>query len=192
MYLHNPRSVLKNGNRKMTEPNGRHPIQFDSSNPVEGVLAFCERHISAMTRKASHNKHESLWSFYLIIGPSLSAPLFVTLGQEWILGKLVPSMLSLVAAAAMAWLQLRKPQQLWSTYRTAQRELEDQKNRFTYRIGVYADDPEPERLLAKNVADIAIGVHHHWVSLVPSPEQLKHHAAAAKASHTLQLRTKNG
>jgi hypothetical protein len=175
----------------MTEPNGHHqPIKLDSSNPMEGALAFCERHISAMMRKADHNKRESLRSFYLVIGPSLCAPLFVTLGQEWILGKLVPSMLSLIAAAAMAWLQLRKPQQLWSTYRSAQRELDDQKNRFVYRIGAYADDPEPERLLAKNVADIAIGVHHQWVPLVPSPEQLKHCAASTEATPTLQLRTK--
>jgi hypothetical protein len=175
----------------MTEPNGHQPVKVDSSHAVEDPLAFCERHISAMKRKADHNKRESLWSFYLIIGPSLSAPLFVTLGQEWVLGKLLPSILSLVAAAAMAWLQLRKPQQLWSTYRTAQRELEDEKNRFTYRIGPYADDPQPEKLLAKNVADIAIGVHHQWVSLVPSPEQLKNRAAATEASPPLQLRAKN-
>jgi SMODS and SLOG-associating 2TM effector domain 1 len=175
----------------MAEPNGLHPSQLGPPDSIESPLAFCERHISAMSRKADHNKRESLWSFYLIIGLSLLAPLFVTLGQEWICGKLVPSVLSLVAAAAMAWLQLRKPQQLWSMYRTAQRELEDQRNRFRYRIGAYADHPDPEKLLAQNVADIAIGVHHQWVPLVPSPEQIKHHTVQAEPHPNLTARVKN-
>jgi SMODS and SLOG-associating 2TM effector domain 1 len=126
-----------------------------------------------MTRKADDKKRESVWVYYLVIGPSLAAPLFVTLGPGWFCGKLVPSALSLIAAAAVAWLQLRRPQQLWSIYRTAQRELEDNKSRFLYRIDAYADDPNPETLLAKNVANIVLGMHHQWVPLVPSPERLK-------------------
>jgi|ERR1700730_13154826 len=163
----------------MTEPNGAHFIQPGSSKQIEEPLAFCERNISEMTRKANGKKLESVLFYYMVIGPSLAAPLFVTLGPEWISGKLIPSALSLIAAAAVAWLQLRRPQQLWSIYRTAQRELEDNKTRFLYRIDAYAVDPNTETLLAKNVANILIGVHRQWVPLVPSPERLKLNTAHA-------------
>jgi hypothetical protein len=50
----------------MTEPNGAHFIQPGSSNQVEEPLAFCERSISAMTRKADEkNANRSgftIWS----------------------------------------------------------------------------------------------------------------------------------
>ena len=164
---HPPGATPTTGKNEITDPNGSRLRQSASSSPAEDPFAFCERHISAMKRKADHNKHESLWFFYLVIGPSLAALLFVTLGSGWLWGKLIRSVLSPAAAAAVAWLQLRKPQQLWSIYRSAQRELEDQKSRFLYRIGAYADDLGPERLLAKNVADIAIDVHHRIPDYLP-------------------------
>src|SRR6266481_8142265 len=165
-------SPMNGKGNEITDPNGTSD-EPDSFKPTEDPLAFCERHILGMKRTADHNKQESLWSFYFVIGPSLLAPLFVTFGSEWICGKLIPSALSLAAAGSIAWLQLRKPQQLWSIYRSAQRELEDQKNRFLYRIGAYANDLDPGKLLATKVSDIAIGTHHQWVLLVPSPEQYK-------------------
>jgi hypothetical protein len=151
------------------------PEAIDAGTPtnVERVLSFCTGHINEFKRKADHNKNESLRCFVLVIASTLAAPLFVTLGPEWISGKLIPSILSLLAAGATAWLQLRKPQQLWSLYRTAERQLEDHKNRFEYNLTPYSEGQAPDKLLASNVADIVIGVHYKWIPLIPSPDHFQ-------------------
>ncbi|MBV9873563.1 MAG: DUF4231 domain-containing protein [Verrucomicrobia bacterium] len=141
-----------------------------SSEPeAESPLMFCVRHIKAFQEKADHNKSESLRCFIAIILSTLGAPMFVMLGQDWFWGKLLPSSLSLAAAAGSAWLQLRKPQQLWAMYRDAQRKLEDQKTRFAYNLPPYSDEQDPAKLLVVRVADVALGVHYQWMPLVPRP-----------------------
>lgn len=138
----------------------------------EHPFQHCNNLIAGMKTKADHNKREALLCFLLVIGASLVAPLFVTLGEGLWLGKIVPSALSLLAAGATAWLQLRKPQQLWTIYRSAQRELEDCAARYQYQIDDFAEAGTRDKRLAKQVADIALGVHHQWVPLVPNPEKL--------------------
>src|SRR5829696_1738539 len=96
----------------------------------EAPLEFCDRLIRGFSTKADKKKIEAVACFLLVITSTLSAPLFVTLGTGVLWGKVVPSALSLAAAGATAWLQLRKPQQLWTMYRSAQRELEDHRTRF--------------------------------------------------------------
>ncbi|WP_050577852.1 SLATT domain-containing protein [Sinorhizobium meliloti] len=80
-----------------------------------------------MREKANHNKLEAQGCFAAVIGCTLIAPLFVTLGEGPFLAKVVPSVLSVTAAGITSWLQLRKPQKLWVIYRRAQRELEEHK-----------------------------------------------------------------
>ena len=135
--------------------------------------AWCDRLISGFKKKADHNKRESQGCFLAVIGTTLATPLFVTLGEGMLLAKVVPSLLSASAAGATAWLQLRKPQQLWAMYPGAQRELEDHRARHRYRLGTYAEATDPNTLLAEKIADIAIGVHHQWLPMVPSLNQLR-------------------
>jgi hypothetical protein len=122
--------------------------------------------------KADHNKIESQIAFYTVIFFTLLSPLFVTLGVGWILGKVIPAVLSVLAAAATAWLQLRIPQRLWAIYRRAQRELEREKAKFDFRLAEYAKEDEPEKLLAQKVSDIAFHVHEQWEGLVPEPDAI--------------------
>src|SRR5262249_26077163 len=134
---------------------------------------FCRRTIGGIKLKADHNKTESLWCFYIVIFCTLTPPLFITLGQDIWLGKVIPSVLSLFAAAATAWIQLRRPQQLWGLYRTAQRELEDQQTKYRFRLAEYGDAPNPDKLLAERVAALALNLHQQWIPLIPNPETLK-------------------
>lgn len=140
---------------------------------TELPIDYCNRIAAGMTSKADHNKRESLICFLLVIASTLAAPLFVTLGQGLLWEKVIPSVLSLLAAGATAWLQLRKPQQLWTLYRSAQRGLEDCAARYNHLIGDYSDAATRDKILAEKVADIAIAVHHQWVPLVPNPEKLQ-------------------
>lgn len=135
-------------------------------------LQYAEKISKAFKGKADHNKNESLTCFVLILGASLSAPLFITLGQGDVLGKIIPSILSVLAAGMTAWLQLRKPQKLWSLYRTSQRLIEDQVTKYQFRIGDYKAHEFPDKLLAEKVAELALSAHHEWTSVVPAPETL--------------------
>jgi len=141
---------------------------------VEAAADFAEKTRAGFAKKADHNKRESLICFGATVFCTLVAPLFVTLGDGILWGKVVPSALSLLATASTAWLQLRKPQQLWALYRDCQRRIEDHQTRYRYRIGEYKDDEERDRTLADNVRQIAWSAHERWVPLVPSPEALGH------------------
>lgn len=133
---------------------------------------YCMRSIAHFRGKADNNKRESLACFLLIIGCTLTTPLFVSLGTGFWYGKVVPSILSLLAAGATAWIQLRKPQQLWTLYRSAERELESYLTRFIYRLSPFKDSEEPEKLLAEKVADLLLQTHRQWAPMVPSPDKL--------------------
>lgn len=141
--------------------------------PAETAQDFCQRTIDGLKRKSDHNKREALWTFIAVIVTTLSTPMFVTLGSGVFWGKVVPSVLSLAAAGCTAWLQQRKPQQLWAMYRTAQRELEDHLTRHRFALAPYEEAGAPDKMLAERVAEIALGLHYQWVPLVPNPDGLR-------------------
>jgi SMODS and SLOG-associating 2TM effector domain 1 len=128
----------------------------------ETAQQFCQRIIGGVKRKADHNKREALWAFIAVIATTLSTPVFVTLGPGVFWGKVVPSVFSLAAAGCTAWLQLRKPQQLWAMYRTAQRELEDHQTRHRFALAPYEGIAAPDKMLAERVAEVAMGLHQQW------------------------------
>ena len=135
-------------------------------------IDYAENIAKAFKDKADHNKNESLTCFSLILIASLSAPLFITLGEGDIWGKAIPSILSVVAAGLTSWLQLRKPQKLWSMYRGSQRMIEDHITKYKFKIGDYKAHNEPDSLLAEKVAEIALNAHNEWISVIPSPESI--------------------
>lgn len=111
--------------------------------------------------------------FILVIVATLTTPLFVTLGEGVLLGKIIPSVLSLIAAGSTAWLQLRKPQSLWSLYRDCQRKIEKHVTKYNYRLDEYdCDDEERKKLLAKVICDVAWDAHEKWLPLIPTPEAM--------------------
>ncbi|MEX6282191.1 DUF4231 domain-containing protein [Providencia hangzhouensis] len=127
--------------------------------------------ISHFKKKADHNKRESLWSFKLIMIATLIGPVFVAFGQTDFYAKLIPAILSLVAAGLTAWVQLRKPQNLWRNYRTAQRRLEVELEKYQFQIDEYSDNKKDRHLIIK-ANEIYIDVHDKWTELVPSPDKV--------------------
>ena len=145
-----------------------------TASPVE----LSNNRIAHFRRKADHNKRESLTFFSIVIACTLSAPLFITLGNTPLLNKIIPAILSTMAAGATAWLQQRKPQQLWSLYRGAERQIEFHLQRYQLNAGEYADSANPDRLLAEHVTEIVLHTHEGWSGLVP---QMPASTPAAKA-----------
>lgn len=138
----------------------------------ETSLEYAEKISKGFKAKADHNKTESLTCFTLILVASLAAPLFITLGEGVFWGKIVPSVLSVIAAGLTSWLQLRKPQKLWSMYRGAQRLIEDHVTKYNFKVGEYKTVEDTDSLLAEKVAEIALNAHNEWTSVIPSPEAL--------------------
>ena len=145
---------------------------------------FCMAITEGFKKKSNHNKRESMICFVLAMGGALASPIFVTLGEDiaklfgefgsvFLFSKFFPSLLSVIVAFSTAWLQLRKPQQLWALYRTSQRELEDNLYKFQYRVAEYENHENPEKLLVENVSKIALNAHYSWLPMVPNPEDIK-------------------
>lgn len=139
---------------------------------VAAAESYCDDLLQGISRKAEHNKRESLGCFMLAVACTTTVPLFITLGDGFWLSKVVPSCLSAIATGATAWLQLRKPQHLWALYRTAQRELEDHRTRYRHGLDVYAATRERHKILTENAADIAIDLHYDWLPVIPTVQQL--------------------
>lgn len=139
----------------------------------EEALQLAESTIAGFKAKANHNKTESLFCFAVVVTFSLASPLFVTLGEGVFWAKILPSVLSLSVAASTAWLQLRKPQNLWSLYRDCQRRIEDSLYKYRFRLAEY-DAPEQDRsrLLAEAVRVVAWEAHQRWLPLVPTPDAI--------------------
>jgi hypothetical protein len=136
------------------------------------VKELCEARIYEMKEKAYHNKSEALWSFKIIMLCSLSAPLFVAFGDELIQGKIIPSILSVIAAFGTAWIQLRKPQSLWGLYRTAQRDLEEELYSYNFNVSPYDNSSEKDKLLHMRTSELYVLTHKKWLGLVPSVDSL--------------------
>ena len=141
---------------------------------TEGALDLCDEKIQHYQKKATHNKNESLRSFYLIMGATLAVPMFVSLsGDNFLLGKVTPSILSLMASFCTAWLQLRKPQALWGLYRTAERRLEIHRESYRFHLGDFEKATDKERVLAQKTMDVYKDTHDQWLQLIPDVKDLK-------------------
>lgn len=143
-------------------------MELETQKPTD----YCQQKISHFREKAGHNKAEALWCFRLIMGSTLLVPLFVALGPEVWTSKIIPSLLSALAAFCTAWIQLRKPQELWTLYRTAQRELEDQLIKHRYQLEEYDSNEDTDKLLAQNVAKLSLQTHQKWIPIAPNPDNL--------------------
>ena len=142
------------------------------SDDFSGSIKYWSSIRAAMKEKSNHNKFESQFCFFSAIIFSISAPLFIAFGIGDFWGKIVPAVLSALVAASTSWLQLRQPQRLWSIYRTAQRELEDEKVKFDHDLNEYDGSLDKLKLLAERTAKIAMGVHRQWEGIVPDSSSL--------------------
>lgn len=150
---------------------GKRDVELDAV-ANEDATAYAHRIRRHFAAKATHNKRESIGLFVLVIVATLAVSGFVAFGNDPITGKIIPLCLSLIATGTSTWLQFRKPHQLWAIYRSAQRYVENALVKHRFGIDEYETAADKDRLLAKNVAQIALAAHELWVPLVPSPEQL--------------------
>ncbi|MCE7565908.1 DUF4231 domain-containing protein [Aliivibrio fischeri] len=138
----------------------------------ETLINFCKEKINEMKKKADHNKNETLISFKIIMIVSLSTPLLIAFGHNIWLEKIIPATLSAIAAFLTAWLQLRKPNQLWTLYRTSQRELEHELNLYLYNAKKYSNSKNKDQILIDDFLHKYYKVNEEWSKLVPTPKDI--------------------
>lgn len=151
---------------------------------MENIVDYCKSQIEHYKLKSDHNKRESLIFFWTALLGSILSPIFISLGEEisLVIGytsdnnlfpKIIPVIISGLAAFSTAWLQLRKPNQLWSLYRTTQKELEYTLNKYIYGIDEFSNLETKNILLAKKTLEIVKDTHYSWVSVVPDTKKVK-------------------
>ncbi|MET0601144.1 MAG: DUF4231 domain-containing protein [Baekduia sp.] len=156
------------------------PAQAEKGDDPEGA---CDRAIVSVTEKADRNERLSRWITFVIIVSSALIPVFVlagTAGHPFLWGKLAPSLLAAVSAAAAGLLQFERPHERWKLYRGYQRALEDVRFRYHNRLPPYdqGDEDDRRRRLGLTVSEIEAQLHRDWGGLMP--------ASAAVAAATVE------
>ncbi|MCM0641254.1 DUF4231 domain-containing protein [Cellulomonas sp. zg-Y766] len=96
-------------------------------------------------------------------------PVFIVASTQWLeflLGKLVPSVLAATSALVAAWVQIERPHERWSLYRRYQRLLEADLIRYQRGVAPF-DQQQAEAIFAELLADRQIELHNEWAGLLP-------------------------
>jgi hypothetical protein len=139
-----------------------------NTSPKEFATKICHE----ITKKADKNKSLSTFLFLVVLFTTVVTPLLVLISDNFYLSKFAPASLSAFAALASYWIQLRKPHERWMLYRTTQREIESELNKFTYSIDEY-NIVDSEKLLVKKVNELALKLHYDWIPMVPSTNEIQ-------------------
>ncbi|PSU35285.1 DUF4231 domain-containing protein [Photobacterium phosphoreum] len=103
---------------------------------------------------------------------ALFAPLLVGLGENVLYAKVLPSILSAIAAFCTAWLQLRNYGQFIEMYRD---RYEVQITHFDINMTEYTGlgESKASKLLVLTVSNLVLETSSRWTKHVPNPSNLK-------------------
>lgn len=149
----------------MEEPQ---PMPALSAGPDE----FCRSTIKDLRAKADVSRQEAQALVLVILVASICVPAFIGLGQGLFWGRIFPGALGALAAAGMAWLQVRQPQHQWVLYRTGQCKLEWHLEQFRRRRGAYAG-PDGAAALVDTVMEVAWEMHRKSFPVAGMPSSLQ-------------------
>jgi hypothetical protein len=139
----------------MTETKHMTPIEY--ANKIKyGIKA-----------KSDETKRFSTFLFLVILISTVFSPALILISNEPWLSKYLPAFLTACAALASYWIQLRKPQERWLIYRTAQREIEYEIDQYTFGNGDYVESNNKDLLLTDRVSKRALQLHYEWMPIVP-------------------------
>lgn len=156
----------------------RRPQQhFEQASPGATPLEACNDAIASVRAKANRNERVARWSTGLVIVLTASVSVLLLASTRWdgfVLGKLVPALLTAAAAVVAGYLQLERPHERWKLYRGYQRAFEVERMRFENAAAPY-DGAEPEKLLATRVAHLQLALHDDWAGLLPRSAEVGRH-----------------
>jgi len=137
-------------------------------------IEIAHQMIEHFKKKANHNKNESLIFFCIALLGSLITPIFFTLGSDLFMSKIIPSLISVATAFSISWLQLRKPQSLWSLYRSYQRKIESLVLKYKFNIEPFNNSETKDAQIIELLCKVKEESHEKWMQLVPKAEAVSH------------------
>lgn len=149
----------------------------DKQEDLDTPLALCATVARSIGEKADKNKSRARALTVFTTAATAAIPVFIGLsGDDFVAGKLVPSVLAALSATAVALGQIERPHERWSLYRRYQRILEADAKRYKFGIEPF-DNDDRDRTLAARVAQYELDLQAEWEGLIPSNAEL---AAVAK------------
>jgi hypothetical protein len=147
-------------------------ILINKMNKQSDAIGFAIKTCEGIKKKADKNKDFSTFLFLIVLLATVITPVLILISDDFYISKVIPALLSASAALSSYWIQLRKPHERWALYRTTQREIESEINKYTFSIDGYNDSTK-EILLAKRVNDLALKLHYDWMPMIPSTKELQ-------------------
>jgi hypothetical protein len=139
----------------------------------ENVIDYANRTLNGIKEKAKRNKRGSTIFFLCLLIPTAITPILILLPFGDILTKYIPAAITALASFSSAWMQLRKPQERWVLYRTAQREIEFEVDQYSYGLGSYSDPKTKDEILADRISKRALQLHYDWIPIFPKAKEIQ-------------------
>ena len=141
----------------------------------QGALGEVERKIARWKAKGDANKRVAQWATAAIVVSSALVPVVILVSTEWshfMLGKVVPSILAAISAAAAGWLQFKRPYEGWKLYRGYQHALETERLLHRHKAGRYRAEAAPTRVLVERLAEFERSMEKEWRAHLPSDSDI--------------------
>jgi hypothetical protein len=135
------------------------------------ALDYAKKTCSGIKEKADVNKKGSTALFLGLLIPTAISPILILLPFDGFIFRIIPATITAIAAICSAWMQLRKPQERWVIYRTAQREIEYEIDQYTSRINDYKGEDRDE-ILADRISKRALQLHYEWIPIFPKTNDI--------------------
>ncbi len=136
------------------------------------ALQYAKKILTNVKSKANSNKRWATFLFCISIISTSLTPILILITNDPFWGKYLPAILTAIASISSSWIALRKPQERWVIYRTAQREIEYQIDQYNFENGIYRNKNK-DSLLADKVSNRALALHYEWIPYVPKTEDFQ-------------------
>ena len=139
---------------------------------VSPELEYARSTRDGIKKKADANKRGATLLLLVVLSATAIAPILILMPLPDVGSKFLPAFLTATAALAAGWSQLRKPQERWIVYRTAQREIEFEIDQYSYGNGHYSNDDTRDSVLADRISKRALQLRFEWVPMVPTSKDI--------------------
>jgi hypothetical protein len=146
--------------------------RLPQSRPNETPRKALQTAIESWTAKAEWNEKGARRATRTIVWSSAAIPIAIvasTAGQEFLVGRLIPSVLGGLAACAVGWLQFARPYEGWKLFRQYQRWGEIERFRYENGLEPYnaSSENENDRRLGRRLIELEIALEPKWEHLLP-------------------------
>ena len=139
------------------------------------ALEECDAVIKSIAAKADKNKQRARVSVMFLTATTALIPLCLLLSTryyDFLLGKVVPSLLAAAAAIGAGLVQIERPHERWNLYRRYQRILEAERLSYNHSAGPYSDGVDRDKVLVERLGQLQLDLHDDWAGLIPASSEV--------------------